>query len=226
MPLRKTDREAVIDAALELFRTRGYHHTSVADIAAACGLLKGSVYHYFAGKQDIAAAALDRVIAESRQKIFGLANDPAAPPPARLQNLADAVERFFAGRDGGCLMGSLALEVGDSIPEFGERVRRYFDDWKAALTTVLEGRYGAARAGELAEDAIARAQGAILLMEVTGDPAVFRRACRDTVALLDGPFETESSDTETSETAASGTGRPGPAKEAPKEPGEPWKRAS
>ena len=221
MPHRKTDRDAVIDAALTLFRTQGYHHTTVADIAAACGLLKGSVYHYFAGKQALAMAALDRVIAESRETVFGVANDPAVPPAARLQNLADAVERFFAGREGGCLMGSLALEVGDSIPEFCSRVRLYFDDWKAALASVLEGRYGQARAEELAEDAIARAQGAILLMEVTGDPAVFRRACRDTVALLDGP-----SDTETSESETSGTGRSGPAKESVKERKESWKRAS
>ncbi len=216
MPTRKTDRDAVIDAALELFRTQGYHHTSVADIAAACGLLKGSVYHYFAGKKALAMAALDRVIADSRQKIFGLANDPAVPPAVRLQNLAEAVERFFAGREGGCLMGSLALEVGDAIPEFCDRVRLYFDDWKAALASVLEGRYGAARAGELAEDSIARAQGAILLMEVTGDPAVFRRACRDTVALLDGATETE----------AAGTGRSGPAKDTPGEPRESWQHAS
>ena len=212
MPTRKTDRDAVIDAALELFRTQGYHHTTVADIAAACGLLKGSVYHYFAGKKELAMAALDRAIADSRQKIFGLANDPAVPPAVRLQNLADAVERFFDGREGGCLMGSLALEVGDAIPEFCDRVRLYFDDWKAALTAVLEGRYGAARAGELAEDAIARAQGAILLMEVTKDPAVLRRACRDTVALLDGATETE----------AAGTGRSSPAKERK----ESWQHAS
>ncbi|MYJ70733.1 MAG: TetR/AcrR family transcriptional regulator [Rhodospirillaceae bacterium] len=215
MPTRKTDRDAVIDAALELFRTRGYHHTSVAEIAAACGLLKGSVYHYFAGKQEIAAAALDRVIADSRQKIFRLAGDPAVPPPQRLRNLADAVERYFAGREGGGLMGSLALEIVDEITEFRDRVQRYFDDWKAALTAVLEGRYGAARAGELAEDAIARAQGAILLMEVTKDPAVLQRACRDTVALLGGDALPERDH-------SPAAGPPGAAREQL----EPWKEAS
>ncbi len=215
MPTRKTDRDAVIEAALELFRTRGYHRTSVAEIAAARGLLKGSVYHYFAGKQEIAAAALDRAIADSRQKIFGLANDPGAPPPARLKHLADAVERYFAGREGGCLMGSLALEIGDAIPEFRDRVQRYFDDWKAALAAVLEDRYGAARAGELAEDAIARAQGAILLMVVTKDPAVLQRACRDTVALLDGNALPEGDH-------SPAAGSPGAARERL----EPWKEAS
>ncbi|MEQ8699520.1 MAG: TetR/AcrR family transcriptional regulator [Bauldia litoralis] len=186
MALKKTDRDAVIDAALNLFRTQGYHHTSIADIANACGLLKGSIYHYFPGKKEIAVAALDRVIAESREKIFALAQDAATPPPGRLSNMAEAVERFFVGREGGCLMGSLALEVGDSIPEFGERVRIYFEDWKTALTSVLSDRYGPDRARELAEDAIARAQGAIMLMEITKDTSVLRRAGRDTVALLAG----------------------------------------
>lgn len=184
MAIKKTDKDAVIDAALNLFRTQGYHHTSVADIASACGLLKGSVYHYFAGKKELAMAALDRVIDESRDTIFRLANDETQPPAARLVNLAEAVERFFIGRDGGCLMGSLAMEVGDSIPEFRDRVRLYFEDWKTALATVLEDRYGPARAAELAEDAIARAQGSILLMEVTKDRDVFYRAGRDTIALL------------------------------------------
>ncbi len=196
MAVKKTDKEAVIDAALNLFRTQGYHHTSVADIATACGLLKGSVYHYFAGKKELAMAALDRVIDESRDTIFRLANDPAEAPAARLANLADAVERFFVGRDGGCLMGSLAMEVGDSIPEFRDRIRAYFDDWKSALVTVLEDRYGSERAAELADDTIARAQGAILLMEVTKDQSVFYRAGRDTVALLDTPISEPSEDTQ------------------------------
>lgn len=194
MAVKKTDKDAVIDAALNLFRTQGYHHTSVADIASACGLLKGSVYHYFAGKKELAMAALDRVIDESRDTIFRLANDETVPPAARLTNLAEAVERFFVGRDGGCLMGSLAMEVGDSIPEFRDRVRLYFEDWKTALASVLEERYGPERAAELAEDAIARAQGAILLMEVTKDQAVFHRAGRDTIALLNSPSSEDSKD--------------------------------
>lgn len=194
MAVKKTDKDAVIDAALNLFRTQGYHHTSVADIASACGLLKGSVYHYFAGKKELAMAALDRVIDESRDTIFRLANDDTVPPATRLTNLAEAVERFFVGRDGGCLMGSLAMEVGDSIPEFRDRVRTYFEDWKTALASVLEERYGPARATELAEDAIARAQGAILLMEVIKDQAVFRRAGRDTIALLNTPSPEDSKD--------------------------------
>jgi len=193
MAVKKTDRENVIDGALALFRVKGYHHTSMSDISAACGLLKGSVYHYFPGKKELAVAALDRVIEDGRAKLFNPAHDPAngldgnggRTPKERLQALADAVERYFIGREGGCVMGNLALEVGGSVPEFVTRIRTYFEDWAKALTKLLATKYGEARARELAEDAIARAQGAIMIMGLTGDEEILRRAGRDIVALLD-----------------------------------------
>ncbi len=189
MAVKKTDRDNVIDGALNLFRVKGYHHTSMSDISGACGLLKGSVYHYFPGKKELAVAALDRVIEDGRVKLFNPAHDPAnddgRTPKERLQALADAVERYFIGREGGCVMGNLALEVGGSVPEFVERIRIYFEDWARALTKLLAGKYGDKRARELAEDSIARVQGAIMIMGLTGDKEILRRAGRDIVALLD-----------------------------------------
>ncbi len=182
--MKKTDRDAVIDAALTLFRMNGYHNTSMADISAGCGLLKGSIYHYFPGKKELAIAALDRVIAETREKLFRPALDPAVPAEVRLATLVERVERYFIGREGGCVMGNLALEVGDAIPEFQERIRIYFTDWKEALATLLATRHGRARAEEMAEDIVARVQGAIMIMGVNKDDRPLRRASRETVQLL------------------------------------------
>jgi TetR/AcrR family transcriptional regulator, transcriptional repressor for nem operon len=182
--MKKTDRDAVLDAALTLFRVKGYHNTSMADIGAASGLLKGSVYHYFPGKKELCIAALDRVVAESRDKLFQPAKDASRPADQRLQRLAEAVENYFIGREGGCVMGNLALEVGDQIPEFAERIRVYFDDWRDALSLLLSPRYGKRRAEQLAEDAVARVQGAIMLMGLKKDPAPLKRASRETVQLL------------------------------------------
>ena len=47
---REQSIEQVLAAALELFVTRGYHSTSIDDIARAAGLTKGAVYFYFKGK--------------------------------------------------------------------------------------------------------------------------------------------------------------------------------
>ncbi len=185
MAVKKTDRDNVIAGALNLFRVQGYHNTSMSDISGACGLLKGSVYHYFPGKRELAVAALDRVIEDGRARLFIPANDDGKSPKERLEALAEAVEGYFIGREGGCLMGNLALEIGPQEPAFRERIRTYFNEWAEALTGLLEDRYGTMRARELAEDAIARVQGAIMMMGLNDDPSILRRTGRDIVALLD-----------------------------------------
>ena len=47
---REQSTEQVLAAALKQFVTRGYHSTSIDDIARAAGLTKGAVYFYFKGK--------------------------------------------------------------------------------------------------------------------------------------------------------------------------------
>lgn len=185
MAVKKTDRDAVIDAALELFRLQGYHDTSMADVANATGLLKGSIYHYFDGKEALALAALDRVIDETRDRIFAIADDSELSESERMNKLCDAAGRYFTEREGGCVIGNLALELGDGIESIGARVRTYFDNWETALARLLTGRYGKAKARELARDAVARAQGAIMMMGIHKDPSVLHRAGLATRALLD-----------------------------------------
>jgi AcrR family transcriptional regulator len=46
-------RSAIIEAAADLFERRGYHQSSMADIAAAVGIAKPTVYYYFASKDEI-----------------------------------------------------------------------------------------------------------------------------------------------------------------------------
>ncbi|MGW4479429.1 TetR/AcrR family transcriptional regulator [Rhodococcus triatomae] len=48
------DRRAVIlDAAVELMSTRGFHGTSIRDIATAVGITPASIYHHFRSKQEV-----------------------------------------------------------------------------------------------------------------------------------------------------------------------------
>jgi len=54
--------EEVYAAALRLFREKGYHATSMQDIAGAVGLYKGSLYHYIGGKQDLLLQVFDRAM--------------------------------------------------------------------------------------------------------------------------------------------------------------------
>ncbi len=57
-------RERILQAALRLFAKRGYDGTSVDEVVAAAKINKRMVYHYFASKQGLYAAALERVFSQ------------------------------------------------------------------------------------------------------------------------------------------------------------------
>lgn len=54
-------REALLQNATTLFATRGFPDTSLEDVAVAARVTKGAVYHYFASKQALFQAVLERM---------------------------------------------------------------------------------------------------------------------------------------------------------------------
>jgi AcrR family transcriptional regulator len=61
--------EEIVQAAVHLFEQKGYHATSVQDIADAVGLQKGSLYHYISGKEDLLLGVAQRAITEFNQRM-------------------------------------------------------------------------------------------------------------------------------------------------------------
>lgn len=56
-------KQAILDAALELFSVKGFEATSISMIAEAVGIRKASLYSHFASKQAILDALVERVLA-------------------------------------------------------------------------------------------------------------------------------------------------------------------
>jgi len=67
MPAPLLSKDEVLDRLLNTFRDKGYEGASLAELSAATGLVKASLYHYFpGGKQDMAEqvmAHLERQLA-------------------------------------------------------------------------------------------------------------------------------------------------------------------
>ena len=53
---KKATRAAIMEAAINLFGERGYESTSVSSLAKAAGIGKGTIYSYFASKNEILLA--------------------------------------------------------------------------------------------------------------------------------------------------------------------------
>jgi AcrR family transcriptional regulator/predicted DNA-binding transcriptional regulator AlpA len=54
--------ESILDAALEVFQTKGYHNSTVDDIAQQAGVSKGTCYQYFSGKEEVFLSTIDRTL--------------------------------------------------------------------------------------------------------------------------------------------------------------------
>lgn len=51
--MARARRQQIIEAAARIFNQHGFHRTSMADIASAVGMLKGSLYYYFESKDEL-----------------------------------------------------------------------------------------------------------------------------------------------------------------------------
>jgi AcrR family transcriptional regulator len=52
-------RKRLVEAALRLFASRGYYHTSITDILRESDCKRGTLYHYFSSKEELGYAVID-----------------------------------------------------------------------------------------------------------------------------------------------------------------------
>jgi AcrR family transcriptional regulator len=88
LPLEER-RELLLEAAAELFATRGYHATDVASIAAATSVTKVIAYRAFGSKQALYQTLLDR----HREQLL------ATIVASQTSGSADRAERIHTGLD-------------------------------------------------------------------------------------------------------------------------------
>jgi len=113
-------KRKLVDAGVALMRKQGFNATTVDNICSAAGVTKGSFFHYFKSKQEVAEAAITSF---REGKIRDYANAP-------FRKLADPLDRIFgrldfaieasggaSGTTKGCLIGMFAQELSSTNPE-------------------------------------------------------------------------------------------------------------
>ena len=90
---REQNREAVLDALVQLFR-EGVYQPSSNDIAERAGLSPRSLFRYFDDVDDLNRAAIDRQLAAARP-LLDLGVEPSASTSSKIEQLVDARVRLF-----------------------------------------------------------------------------------------------------------------------------------
>ncbi len=129
----------LLDAAVLVFRSKGYSAARVEDICAEAGLTKGAFFHHFAGKEACAVAAAAH-FASNADAIFDAAPYSSLPDPrARVLGYVDFRKSILAGAlpQFTCLLGTMVQEAYDTHPVIREACDRYISEHAARLEADL-----------------------------------------------------------------------------------------
>nr|MBO2472236.1 TetR/AcrR family transcriptional regulator [Bacillota bacterium] len=126
--------EELLETALQLFRQKGYHATSMQDIADGMGLRKASLYHYIAAKEDLLVAIYRRTIAEHTERISAIS---AGPGPAS-ERLARAIKAHLESIISHADMFAVYLYENRSLPPaHQEAVRAASRDYRRRFEDII-----------------------------------------------------------------------------------------
>lgn len=189
-------KERLIRSAVGMIRARSYASVSVDDLCRNAGVRKGSFYHFFPSKRDLALAALEAWWESTRTDILDPAFVPDVPPLERIERVFQRSVQQQARhkeRDGhvqGCPFGNLALELSAQDETIRERLETTFDRFAAYFERALaEAREAGQLPPETDLQAAARAllaylYGAILLAKTADDVTVMQQLATRALRLV------------------------------------------
>ena len=171
----ENNRQLIVEAADQLFYTRGYHQTSFRDISDATGIPRGNFYYYFKTKDDILNA-----VVESRVQIYNemlqACEQQSNDPHQRLLCFSNMLSKFEDSIVvNGCPIGTLCSELAKDKVDFKEVSRAVFSlmrSWLAEQFSALN----CANADDKAMDMLARMQGVTVMASAFSDRDFIHRS--------------------------------------------------
>ncbi len=186
-PKGQRTRARIVEAAAQLVYEHGVTGTTLESVKAAAEVSGSQLYHYFADKQALVQAVVDRhadVIVDTQQRL-----DLGTVHGLRTwRNLVIARAGRTDGR-GGCPLGSLSGQLAEIDPQARSHLATGFARWSAGLRDGLRTLHAAghlapgADPDDLADTLLAALQGGLLLAQVHRDTRPLQTALDTLLAL-------------------------------------------
>lgn len=121
---RELTRNALVEAATEVFARRGFHGASLEEIAEAAGFTRGAIYSNFSSKEELLLAVVDRYNDVLVDAFTGMLRDHADEVGGDLSSATSAaLWTYQANRDPALMLLGLELRLyALRNPEFRSRL--------------------------------------------------------------------------------------------------------
>jgi len=192
---KQFNRDNLLSQGVALLMRQGYHGTGLKEILDAVQIPKGSFYNYFGSKERFAADVIQHYIEPFIRQLDGHLRNPEIDALSALNRYFDELIAALeaAHFQGGCLLGNLMGEVGDTSDLCRESLQAAVHRYRDLLAQGLgiaqrQGTVRADKAAEAMADLLVDAwQGALLRMKIEQSSEPLKQCCRD---LLGDYFKT------------------------------------
>jgi TetR/AcrR family transcriptional repressor of nem operon len=184
---KQINRENLLNQGVTLLMEQGYHGTGLKAILDAVQIPKGSFYNYFGSKENFGAEVIQHYIEPFINQLTGYLQQSEGDALGALQRYFDEAiaELEKADFKGGCLLGNLMGEIGDTSDvcqkSLQSAVNRYRDLLQSGLAKAQQ--QGTVRtdksAEEMADLLVNTWQGALLRMKIEKSSAPLKQCCQD-----------------------------------------------
>ena len=179
-------REGLIDAAVELFRARGYEGVGVAELLEKSGVPRGSLYFHFpGGKEEIGVEAVSRV-GENVKSQFRALHETGCDMAYYIDQVFKTTAKGIKDRDYkcSCPIAAIAAGMGDANPKLNETVRAVFAGWEKEMAEAARSRGMTPKnATSFASAMLASIEGAMVVSKAQGSVAPHINSARAMKAL-------------------------------------------
>ena len=179
-PAPHESRTRLLDAALSVVRAKGFNATRIEDICTAAGVSKGSFFHHFKSKEDLALAAVEHWDATTSELFAHAPYHQARDPLDRLLGYLEFRKSLLTGEPAQftCFAGTIIQEAHTTHPAVvsacGKNVWDHAETLVADIAEAMQFHQvsGNWSAESLALHTQAVLQGAFILAKASGDAKV------------------------------------------------------
>lgn len=132
-------KERLLDEGLAMLLERGFNDLGIQALLDRTGVPRGSFYHHFPSKEEMALQAVDRYVSLGHQLLEVTLAPDGRPPPHRVRGFFERMRELYASQGYlGCLLGALGQELSGSNEVFRIKIEACVASIAGRIAVCLE----------------------------------------------------------------------------------------